>query len=53
MNDKELEKLKNMASRIIKKCEYKGYEFSDLEIAIITKITNANSIKDISWLAEQ
>lgn len=53
MHDKELEKLQRKATKLIKKCDDECYEFSDLEISIITKITKADSMKDINWLAEQ
>lgn len=51
MGEKVLIELNKKAKKLIKKCDDKGHEFSDLELSIITNITRAESIKDVNGLA--
>lgn len=46
---KEFARLKRRTMRLIDK----EIEFTDLEVAAISKVGNAKSMLDISWLVEQ
>jgi hypothetical protein len=51
--DKELDRLKHKAFKMLNKCDKKGYTVSDLDIAAIKNIANAQSMNDVNGLAFQ
>ncbi|MED3792386.1 hypothetical protein P4571_08015 [Niallia alba] len=47
---KEFERLKRRTTKLINKCDAKGIDFTDLEVATISRVGHAESISDVSWL---
>ncbi|ATO28994.1 hypothetical protein RA13_14090 [Bacillus atrophaeus] len=45
--DKELSRLKRKVERLIEKCDEKGVEFNNIEIAIISRIGHAKNMEDL------
>ncbi|WP_019156943.1 hypothetical protein [Robertmurraya massiliosenegalensis] len=47
---KEFARLKKRTSKLINKVDDKCLEFTNIEVATISKVGHAESMKDISWL---
>lgn len=48
--EKEFTRLKRKTQKLIQKCDEKGIEFNDIEVSTISRVGNAESMKDLSWL---